>query len=673
MAFAFVAAPALHGAPPLGDADLAALPAPGRAGESPARPPHPDALPRLEPRDCPHSPGDLLAAIGAKCFDLLVPERRERRARDAGLQLRLFAAVLPAKAELPRPDPVLYLQGGPGVSALTALSYWASHPLREQRDIILLDRRGVGLSRPALCPELSAAEARVLAADLAPGEEMAGRSQAALACRDSLRDAGLDFGAWNSRASAHDILDLQTLLGIEQWNVVALSYGTRLALSLLRESKGAGLRSVVLDSVYPTWAPSWDTGATDFAAILDVLFETCAQDADCAARFPRLRERFFQTLAKLEASPQSTTLRPRPGAPQEGFVLNAQDFLFAVHQVLYDLRNFALLPLVIEQVEAQNPSVAGSLAQGITRRVHAFSRAAYLAVECYERAPLQSAARRAQLQGDRPLMHYFHTWFSTDIVICEEWSTQKASEGETGAVKVDVPTLILSGRYDPVTPSHWGRGVSRTLPDARYYDFPLAHGVMRAHPCPMGLALAFVDAPRGTLDPECIATMEPPAFETRVRVLPGLAERALALRSRPALRAVAALLLAGLLLAALFPYRTLRRGLHLPVAPARAPLWKNPERLARLALLSAAAFWFGLIGVVLWTEATQPLLLAVGLPGAARALFALPYLALALSVAGGVAWWKARNAAAPGTGAHAVFMSALALAAALLRFFALPL
>lgn len=665
---ALVAAPAVHGALPPG-AGPAAVPASRAAGEGPARE-SPGALPRLVPRGCPRSQGDLLAAVRARCFELLVPERR---ARDAGLQLRLFAAVLPAEAEVPKPDPVLYLQGGPGVSALSALSYWARHPLREQRDIILLDRRGVGFSRPVLCPQLPAADARVLAEDHAPGEEAAGRSRAALGCRDSLLEAGLDFGAWNSRASARDILDLQELLGIEQWNVVALSYGTRLALSLLRESAGVGLRSVVLDSLYPTWAPSWDTGTSDFAAILDILFESCAQDADCAARFPRLRERFFQTLAALEASPQGATTRLRADSPQEHFVLNAQDFLFAVHQMLYDVRNFSLLPLLIEQVEAQNPALVRRLAQDLARRVTSLSRAAYLAVECYERAPLQSEARRVLHHTTRPLMHHYHTWFSTDTTICEQWSTQKAPGRETRPVNVDVPTLILSGRYDPVTPSHWGRRVSRTLPDARYYDFPLAHGVMSAHPCPLGLALAFVEAPRGTLDPECIAYMQPPAFETRVRVLPGLAERIDALRSRPALRAVIVLSLAVLLLAALLPWRMLRRFLHLPVAPGKAPLWKNPERLSRLALLSAAAFWLGLGGAALWTGAEQPLLFTVGLPGAARTLFVLPYLAIALSAASGVTWWKERETLAPDLCLRAAFMSAPALLAALLRFFALPL
>lgn len=663
---ALAAPPAGHGALP-GGAELG-VPAPRATGEGPARK-HPAALPRLAPRSCPHTPGALLSAVRARCFDLLVPERR---ARGEGLALRLFTAVLPARADVPKPDPVLYLQGGPGVPALAALSYWARHPLREQRDIILFDRRGVGLSRPALCPELSAADARVLAADHAPGEELSGRRLAALGCRDSLRDAGLDFGAWNSRASARDLLDLQKLLGIEQWNVVALSYGTRLALSLLRESKGVGLRSVVLDSVYPTWAPSWDTGTSDFAAILDILFESCAQDADCTARFPRLRERFFQTLAALEISPGRTTIRRRPDLPRESFVLNAQDFLFAVHQALYDVKNFSLLPLLIEQVEAQNPALLRRLAEGLAERVTSLSRAAYLAVECYERAPLQSEDRRVQNHIDRPLMHHFHTWFATDHAICEQWSARKASDDETGSVNVDVPTLILSGRYDPVTPSHWGRRVSRTLTDARYYDFPLAHGVMRAHPCPRSLALAFVEAPRGALDPECVAHVEPPVFETRAHVFSGLPERLDALRNRPALRSVVIMSLAGLLLAALLPYRALRRLLHLPAAPAPALPWKNPEHLARLAALSAAAFWLGLACVALYTDARQPLLFAVGLPGAARTLFALPYLALALSAASAVAWWKERERLAPDIGARAAFMSALASLAALLRL-ALPL
>ena len=47
-----------------------------------------------------------------------------------------------------------------------------------------------------------------------------------------------------------DLTDLRHVLGIKQWNLHGVSYGTRLALSVMRDAP-EGVRSVILDSPYP--------------------------------------------------------------------------------------------------------------------------------------------------------------------------------------------------------------------------------------------------------------------------------------------------------------------------------------------------------------------------------------------------------------------------------------
>ena len=59
-----------------------------------------------------------------------------------------------------------------------------------------------------------------------------------------------DLMAYNTASNAADINDLRLALGYDQVNLWGGSYGTRLALGVMRDYP-EGLRSVVLDSVYP--------------------------------------------------------------------------------------------------------------------------------------------------------------------------------------------------------------------------------------------------------------------------------------------------------------------------------------------------------------------------------------------------------------------------------------
>ena len=66
--------------------------------------------PRFEPAPCPKLPGAEELAK-ASCGYLVVPENRSR---PNGRTIRLMVAKYPARSPEKRPDPVVYLAGGPG-------------------------------------------------------------------------------------------------------------------------------------------------------------------------------------------------------------------------------------------------------------------------------------------------------------------------------------------------------------------------------------------------------------------------------------------------------------------------------------------------------------------------------------------------------------------------------
>ena len=92
------------------------------------------------------------------CGYLVVPEDR---AKPDGNQVRIATAILRHPGGNPEPDPIINVHGGPGGGPLEIFDL--AYPdftsfFETNRDVIVFDQRGVGLSEPALdCPELKAA------------------------------------------------------------------------------------------------------------------------------------------------------------------------------------------------------------------------------------------------------------------------------------------------------------------------------------------------------------------------------------------------------------------------------------------------------------------------------------------------------------------------------------
>ena len=196
------------------------------------------------------------------------------------MYVNLAVAIIHAGGVRPRTDPILYLEGGPGGSALADPDYWLESLLHTSRDIILLDQRGTGFSLPSLdCPET----------DAYTKEEDYGYDSmvaAATACRDRLTLDGVDLAQYNSANSAADVEDLRLALGIDKWNLYGVSYGTRLALTVMRYFP-AGVRSVVLDSVYPPNVKGYTEDPANSIAAIEKLTQGVRRRRGMCRRLPQ--------------------------------------------------------------------------------------------------------------------------------------------------------------------------------------------------------------------------------------------------------------------------------------------------------------------------------------------------------------------------------------------------
>src|SRR5271170_6183753 len=171
--------------------------------------------PHFEPAACPSTPARALA--NARCGYLVVPEDRSQLRGDT---VRLIVAIIPAQSARPKPDPVVYLAGGPGGIALNEADLAVAIGLNRDRNLILMDQRGTLYSEPALtCPEVDQFFVRSLGLALDDASTQRLHAAAARACYLRWAATGRNLSAYNTTENATDFADLRSVLGISDWNV----------------------------------------------------------------------------------------------------------------------------------------------------------------------------------------------------------------------------------------------------------------------------------------------------------------------------------------------------------------------------------------------------------------------------------------------------------------------
>ncbi len=452
-----------------------------------------------------------------RCGWLTVPENR---AVDNGREVRIHVAIFPSDDPDPRPDPIVYLDGGPGGETLDALVFsfedvWA--PLLTDRDLIFFDQRGVGNSEPSLaCPESLDLGFDLLDEDLEPAAALAREIEALDECRRRLVADGVDVTAYDSAANAADVEDLRTALGYERWNLVGISYGTRLAQTVMRDHP-EGLRSVVLDSTYPIGADIISEAPGNLARAFDTLFRACETDNACNETYPDLENRLFALAGRLDESPVAYVARDFLTGAQYDVLLDGSGLLGTVFQGLYSDDVFPQLPQMIADLERGDTSIASLLTSNDIVNAQFFSFGMHLSVQCREEVAFTSLdAIEAGLAPYPDLAELFAESInlSTPVfALCDLWQAGAADPFEAASVTSAIPTLVLAGAFDPITPPRWGTQVAETLENSFYVEFPtLGHGTSIAAECPTAITLAFIADPARPPDTGCIATMEPVPF-----------------------------------------------------------------------------------------------------------------------------------------------------------------
>ena len=585
----------------------------------------------FEAAACPFDPP---ADDKVDCGYLIVPEDRANPVRT----LRLAVAILRSPNPNPLPDPVLYLSGGPGDSALAARDYWLHEvpALRADRDIILLDQRGTGSSLPSLkCWEFQAVAAALQGQAPTPEEEVSLDVQAAQQCRDRLTADGVNLAAYNTAATAADVKDLRVALGLTYWNLFGHSYGTRVALTVMRDYP-AGLRSVVLNAALPLQAQWFEEAAANADRGFSQLFTGCALDRACAQAFPELPRRFDEVVGRLDAAPLVLSAPNAETGQTDVRWITGQDLLRGGFDALYDTALIPYLPLAIAQISAGNAAVVEGFATALAGDDDGSREGVWFSVMCHDEAPFNDPAVVAASAVRYPRLRDFVLSDST-LAVCEVWGAGEGGALETTAVRSEIPTLVIAGANDPVHPPAWSQLAASTLRNSVYVELPGTGHDAGFTPCGATLVAQFVGNPGVAPNTACVRALGGPAFVTQVTINPGVYRLASRLLLQgDYVRAVPFALAALLFLSALlyWPIDMIRSLRQRAPRAAWAARW-----LAALVATLHLAFLALLLIFIINTSTSQPYLLLFGLPPEAAPLFAVPWVALALSVGLALLLW----------------------------------
>lgn len=405
-----------------------------------------------------------------RCGILIVPEDR---AIANGRVLRIAVEIIKARNTRSGLAPVLMIHGGPGGRIVDSYMSATKDYLRQERDVILVDQRGCGLSEPFYRSRMGRSFFQLMAQDLSAEQEVARRKDTAVRIRRELTSENIDPAVNNGREIAADLDDLRKLLGYKVWDIYAVSYGTRIALTLMRDFP-AGVHKVILDSPLPPNARYFESNTDNFIRSLSLLLKKFEADTDCRKLYPHLESDFRDVVNSLEKTPMVIHMDDTVRYPGGLFVVNAQDFLLGLQQALYSRGLYPIIPLWIEQTKARNETVMKAFITQLSGVIDAMNYESYYSVVCNDCIPFNS--RSAFIDSSYKYWGGI-AFYRAEFEICNAWSNIGPDSIEAKPVVSDIPTLILSGRMDPIAP--YGALTQHTLRNSRLIEFnDVGHDVL---------------------------------------------------------------------------------------------------------------------------------------------------------------------------------------------------
>lgn len=428
----------------------------------------------------------------------------ENTAARAGRVLELRIVVIPSHRSPPRPDPVFVIAGGPGQTATALAAFVESVAFRDEREVVLVDQRGTSAQQALDCRLSGSSD------DFQAYLEPLFQPPLFRQCRKELEQRA-DLRLYTTQLAVEDLDAVRAAMGYEQINLVGASYGTRFSLMYMKRYPQR-VRTAYLAGLVPPAFRNPLYHARSAQEALDSLVSDCAAESRCHEAFPNLRRELDSVAAALRTAPTRLTIEHPDTRAPVWVSLGLDQFAEAIRVMMYDPTSGARVPLLIHRASRgdfapfvlaainANRGLRQSLRLGMLQSVicsEDMSRISDAEIVTETRGTLLSDSRVRQQKAS-----------------CDVWAQGQVPADYGEDISVNVPTLLVSGTRDPVTPRQWGEETHRHLPNSVHVVLPGGHNPRGD--CVEDLVRQLLrDASVAKLDLSCVASVRYPPFATR--------------------------------------------------------------------------------------------------------------------------------------------------------------
>jgi len=406
----------------------------------------------------PKEPLENITQIAGNCPGEAVPTQVSVNCykHEEGDSSTAFAIL---KSPNARQTPILFLHGGPGGRSIMDRHIWLAprSKILNSHDLILIDQKGSGESEPSLdCWEV----------------DQGLTEHSISACKARLSLEGVDFSSYQVKEIAEDIVQLRISLGIKQWNLYGVSFGSRIALELISIDEGA-VNTVVLDSPLPAHVAAYDSLPSESERAVNLALDNCQKMGECdlslldqgtstcsnAQNF--LSECLSDLLIELKRNPIMFS------GDENTISVDDSVFAFELVSTLAHPDGKNTVPEAV--MLALNGRMAEAMDSLLKVNVNGYSKGdelsegAQFSSECLDELP-----------KNNPLIEQYSTPLASALSkrekvlqeICAIWTPGENLTKEYLPQSFETETLILSGLLDPITPASWSLKTEEILPNS---------------------------------------------------------------------------------------------------------------------------------------------------------------------------------------------------------------
>lgn len=423
------------------------------------------------------------------CIDYSVPLNWQVPDKE---KIDLFAVQVKALSKRNKVA-IIVLAGGPGQAASDygGIISTTFKEANEFYDIILFDQRGAGRSNGVKCEEIS--EFPLLA--------IPSQDQTEEVIRRCAEQAPIDVRYLTSDQVIQDLDYLRKQLGYEKLILWGGSYGTRLVQYYVRDYEQY-VERVILDAALPVATSLFDSSPASAEASMQLLFAACKDNEHCQRVYPNLDETLSGILDEYEQTSKKVSYLNALTGQRESAEIDRNSIANILRTTLYRSDRLNIIPFIIDQISRGNFDTLAALAiDGASWSSDTMYVGVTLSVLCSEEIP-SSSQKRNNFGFTQD--YYFKYWAES----CQEWPHRDLAEFQSKTFMSDVPALIISGQFDPVTPPRLGDLTKELFTNSVHIVIPNASHTNSTQPCIKQMIKQFIVDKDMQFNTECLADFQ---------------------------------------------------------------------------------------------------------------------------------------------------------------------